>query len=525
MDISVFEIIGPVMLGPSSSGTAGMARLGKAAHEFLDAPVKSINLRFHPRFSGYSGLKSHVALVGGILGFNESDPIIRDALEIAKGKGIDVTASWFHEPYPSDAHTIGMTITQTDGKIKVITGVSVGGGSIDIIEVDGFQLELESTAKYLFVWSGADCTDEVKAALPESGRIKISEKNGKYLLYIEVPVDMDEGKAEKIKSISSVEKILFTKPFLNFGNVPHEPLFRTFSDVIKLSEETGKDMAQLAIDYEINRSGRTRDDIFAEMKQSLLYMRETVEFGLTQPVKTLFGVGTGYDGKLVQKAVEEGRTLGGSTLGRAIAKAIATYEVGCSMNRIVAAPTGGSSGIVPACLLTVQEDRGFSDDELVNALFVAAAAGVCMYYHNASFSGAGGGCQGEVGVSSAIAAAALCYLGGGSTKACCHAMALSMKNLLGLICDPIAGFTEVPCIKRNAMGAANAFTGCDMALSGVESFVPPDEVIEALCDTQRRLPPQLRAGCGGLACTHTAQMARQLQEKLSKECTLPIKEV
>ena len=525
MDISVFEIIGPVMLGPSSSGTAGMARLGKAAHEFLDAPVKSINLRFHPRFSGYSGLKSHVALVGGILGFNESDPIIREALEIAKSKDIEVTASWFHDPLPSDAHTIGMTITQVDGKTKIITGVSVGGGSIDIIGIDKFNVELESTAKYLFVWADCDCEEKIKELIPLAGKIKKDIKEGKYLFYIEVPLNMDESEAEKLNNISSVERILFTKPFLNFGNIPHEPLFKTFDDIISLSEKSGKDMYELAMEYEITRSGRRKEDIFNEMKQSLLYMKEAVEIGLTQPVKTLFGVGTGYDGKLVQKAVKEGKTLGGSTLGRAMAKAIATYEVGCSMNRIVAAPTGGSSGIVPACLLTVQEDRGFSDDDLVKALFVAAASGGCMYYHNASFSGAGGGCQGEVGVSSAIAASALCYLGGGSTEECCHAMALSMKNLLGLICDPIAGFTEVPCIKRNAMGAANAFTGCDLAISGVKSFVPPDEVIEALCNTQKLLPPQLRGGRGGLACTHTAQLARQLQEKLSKECTLEIKEI
>lgn len=148
-----------------------------------------------------------------------------------------------------------------------------------------------------------------------------------------------------------------------------------------------------------------------------------------------------------------------------------------------------------------------------------------MYYHHASFSGMGGGCQGEIGVSSAIAAAALCYLGGGDAKTICDACALSMKNILGLICDRIGGSSEVPCIRRNGIGVANAFSGCDMALAGIPSYVPPDEVIEALCNTQKLLPPELRGGFGGLGCTATSRRAREIEDRLNRELTLPEKKL
>ncbi|MGD9566796.1 MAG: L-serine ammonia-lyase, iron-sulfur-dependent, subunit alpha [Sedimentibacter sp.] len=523
MDISVFEIIGPVMLGPSSSGTAGMARLGKATHRFLDGPIKSIDLKFHPRNEDYAGLRSHVALVGGVMGYNEYDPIIKDSLNIAKEKEIEVTASKFLDPLPADGHTVTLTVEQTDGKIKKITGVSVGGGSIDIIGIDDFEVKLSSTEKHFFVWSNYDVSAQLKDIMPKETNVNIDYKNDKYLIYMGVSAKLDETISMKVEMFEGVEKTLFTEPFLSFGFVPHEPLFTSYEELMKMSERTGKDIAELAIEYEIVRSGKTKTEIWNTMSKNLEFMKETVREGLSKPLTTLFGFGTGKDGKKMLNAVQTGKTLGGNTIGRAIANALTTMEMDCSMNRIVAAPTGGSCGIVPGCILTVQEDRGFSDEELVKALFVAAAMGVIMYYHKASFSGMGGGCQSEIGVSSAMAAGALAYLGGGDTKTVCHAMALSMKNILGLICDRIGGSSEIPCIKRNGIGVGNAFSGCDMALSGIESYVTPDEVIEALCNTQKLLPPALRGGYGGLGCTHTSRIAREIENKLNIELTLPEK--
>ncbi len=144
-----------------------------------------------------------------------------------------------------------------------------------------------------------------------------------------------------------------------------------------------------------------------------------------------------------------------------------------------------------------------------------------MYYHKASFSGMGGGCQGEIGVSSAIAASALAYLGGGDTTVCCHAMALAMKNILGLVCDRIAGSSEIPCTTRNCIGVGNAFAGCDMALAGIRSYVSPDSVIEALVNTQKALPAELRGGAGALRITKEAIEARAIEAKMNAASSLP----
>ena len=522
MDISVFEVIGPVMVGPSSSGTAGMARLGWAAGRFLDGLVKAINLKFHPRMQDYAGVRSHIALIGGVLGIREYDPELKNALEIARMQKISVSASFFKDPLPQNEHTVTISMEQETGVVRRVSGISVGGGSISITGIDDFEVDLISTERYLFVWSDSNISEELPKMMPEGTTVKKDCKNGKYLFYMGVPMKMDEAVGGRIKNLPGVTKVLFTEPFLGFGYRPYQPLFRTFEDLMRLSEETGKTVPELAIEYEMARSGRSRQEIWEEMKRSLEYMRESVNTGLTQELHTLFGFGTGQDGKKMMKALAEGRTLSGSTMSRAFAKALATMEMDCSMNRIVAAPTGGSAGIVPGCILTIQEDKGCSDEELVNSLFVAAAAGVCMYYHNANFSGMRGGCQGEIGVSSAIAAAALAYLGGGDTKTICHAMALSMKNLLGLICDRIGGSSEIPCIRRNCVGVANAFAGCDMALAGIDSYVSPDEVITALCNTQKLLPAALRGGYGGLGCTVEAKLAREIEDKINRELSLPV---
>ena len=496
MDISVFEIIGPVMLGPSSSGTGGMARLGKAAYRFLDAPLKSIDIKFHPRFHHYPGLRSHVALIGGLLGMDPHDPALRNALETAREKGIECTGSWFEPPYPEDAHAVLLTLEQTDGRVREIFGASTGGGMIEIYSVDGFEVKLLSTVVYLFVWADRDISGQLKLLLGDEREIGCSVKENRFLFY----TGISEGErtlTKTIRSMDGVSGITVTEPFLDYGFIPHEPLFTTCAKLMELSERTGKDIPELAVEYEMARSGRSREAIWEAMSECLGYMKECAAAGISGNQSTLFGLGGGDAGRM-QQAVLSGRTLGGSTLGRAIARAIGVMETCMSMNRVVAAPTGGSAGIVPGAFITVQEDTGCTDEELVKALFTASAMGVIMYYHKASFSGQGGGCQGEIGVSSAIAAAGLAYLGGADTKGCCEAMALALKNMLGLICDPIGGCTEVPCIKRNGIGVANAFTGADLALAGIQSRVSPDHVIEALCNTQKHLPASLRGGAGGL---------------------------
>ena len=180
-------------------------------------------------------------------------------------------------------------------------------------------------------------------------------------------------------------------------------------------------------------------------------------------------------------------------------------ECNACMRRIVAAPTAGSCGVLPAVLIPLAEERALAEDAVVEALYIAAAFGE-VTASRASVSGAQGGCQAEIGTASAMAAAALTHLQGGTAQQCAHAFALALSNLLGLVCDPVAGLVELPCVRRNVVGAVNAVSAADMALAGITSRIPADEVIDAMGEVGDALPAALReTGLGGLAATPTAQ--------------------
>ena len=200
-----------------------------------------------------------------------------------------------------------------------------------------------------------------------------------------------------------------------------------------------------------------------------------------------------------------GRLLGGTYFLRVTEEALRVAECNACMRRIVAAPTAGSCGVLPAVLIPLAEERALGEDAVVEALYIAAAFGA-VTASRASVSGAQGGCQAEIGTASAMAAAALTHLQGGTALQCAHAFALALSNLLGLVCDPVAGLVELPCVRRNVIGAVNAVSAADMALAGIVSRIPADEVIDAMGEVGEALPAALReTGLGGLAATPTAQ--------------------
>lgn len=213
----------------------------------------------------------------------------------------------------------------------------------------------------------------------------------------------------------------------------------------------------------------------------------------------------GGDGAKMRAYVAAGKTICGDYIGSVIAQALEMGESNACMKCIVAAPTAGSCGVLPAVLLPYQRQEGLTDEAMVRALYVAGAIGQVVAA-KASIAGAAGGCQAEIGTASAMGAAALCYLAGGSAEAVCHAAAIAIKSLLGLVCDPVAGLVEVPCVKRNAAGAMLAMSSADMVLAGIRSAVPPDEVILAMRDVGDKMDVSLReTGLGGVAGTPFGQ--------------------
>lgn len=286
-------------------------------------------------------------------------------------------------------------------------------------------------------------------------------------------------------------------------------MFRNVAELVELAEKNQVKIAEIMIRQEIEVSGRSREEIIAQMDNNLQVMERAVERGLNG-VKSQTGL-TGGDAVLLQKYIDSGKSLAGNLLLDAVSKAVATNEVNAAMGIICATPTAGSAGVVPGTLFAVKEKLNPTRMEMIEYLFTTAAFGFVVA-NNASISGAAGGCQAEVGSAAGMAAAAIVEMAGGTPQQSSDAFAITLKNMLGLVCDPVAGLVEVPCVKRNAMGASNAITAADMALAGITSRIPCDEVIGAMYAIGQTMPSALRETAeGGLAATPTG---KRLEEEI-----------
>ncbi|WHY99121.1 L-serine ammonia-lyase, iron-sulfur-dependent, subunit alpha [Peribacillus simplex] len=286
-------------------------------------------------------------------------------------------------------------------------------------------------------------------------------------------------------------------------------MFRNVAELVELAESKQKRISALMIEQEMEVSGKSREEIIRQMEVNLDVMEQAVEKGL-QGVRSVSGL-TGGDAVLLQNYIKSGNSLSGELLLDAVSKAVATNEVNAAMGTICATPTAGSAGVVPGTLFAVQNKLKPTREQKIEFLFTAGAFGFVVA-NNASISGAAGGCQAEVGSASGMAAAAIVEMAGGTPAQSAEAMAITLKNMLGLVCDPVAGLVEVPCVKRNAMGAANAMVAADMALAGITSRIPCDEVIDAMYKIGQTMPSALRETAqGGLAATPTG---RELEAKI-----------
>ncbi|NPV89916.1 MAG: L-serine ammonia-lyase, iron-sulfur-dependent, subunit alpha [Firmicutes bacterium] len=275
--------------------------------------------------------------------------------------------------------------------------------------------------------------------------------------------------------------------------------FKSIAELLKIAEEKGKPLSDVVWMWECERSECSSQTIWDEMSSRLKVMKEAVETGLKNNAKSASGLIGGDARRLFNS-----HSLMGEVAGRAAAYALAISEVNAGMGKIVACPTAGSCGIVPGALLASADYLGCGENTLIRALFTAGGIGEVVD-RTATVSGAVGGCQAECGTAAAMAAAAVVEMMGGSPKQSADAAALSLKNMLGLVCDPVAGLVEVPCVKRNAFAAVHALLATDMALAGVESVIPVDEVIQAMHKIGIEMPVSLKetSACG-LATTPTA---------------------
>lgn len=273
---------------------------------------------------------------------------------------------------------------------------------------------------------------------------------------------------------------------------------------------------EIVLQYDMEERQVSRQASMAKMLSTWQAIQDAAD-SYTGTQRSVSGL-VGGDGLKMRLYARRGESIGGEFMDEVIVQAISMAESNACMRRIVAAPTAGSCGVVPAVLLPLCEREHYTQHELLEALYVASGIGAVIAYR-ASISGAAGGCQAEIGTASAMAAGALVSLRGGTNEQIGHAVAMALKNLMGLVCDPVAGLVEVPCVKRNVIGAVNAISAADMALAGIESRIPVDEVIDAMGEVGRRMPVEFReTALGGLAATPTGdRLKRELTAKREKQ--------
>lgn len=273
-------------------------------------------------------------------------------------------------------------------------------------------------------------------------------------------------------------------------------------ELLEVCKERNITIWEYTLEEEAKATGLTKEQVFEKMRKNLQVMQGAAERGLNNKIASVSGL-IGGDAYRLNEYAKQGKTLTGSFMVMAMARALSSSEVNAAMGKIVAAPTAGSCGIMPAVIISAGEKLNSTEDEMIKGLFTATGVGIIIA-KNATMAGAEGGCQAECGSAAAMASAGVVEMMGGTPEQALNAAAIVFKNILGLVCDPIAGLVEVPCAKRNAAGAVSALTTADMVMAGVMSKIPFDDTVEAMYKIGKALPAELReTALGGLAITET----------------------
>ena len=510
-----FDIMGPIMIGPSSSHTAGAVRIGLMAGQLCNYHPKEIQVLFHGSLaSTYSFHKTDVAVVAGILGMQVDDERIRDSVIIAKGKDIKVS---FGTIYLEGAHpsTIVIKLKDQNDKDYLVRSATIGGGNIMIEEVNGSKIDLNGKQHMVVINTNLDDLSEFKKVVVEevgdNFKFGVNKINSKGYLNIVCESKIDESKFDKLRKEDGVDEIYYFAPIMAASN-ELASFYKTVKELVDKSKEDNCCISDTVIKFECTNSNRTEKEVLAEMEKNFIAMKESIKIG-TEHENIMLANIFGGNVKKMNEFISNGRSICGVSLSKVIKNALAVMEVNGSMGKVVACPTAGSAGTLPAAVITIAEINNIEDEKVIKSLFTGAGIGMIVA-ENATISGSVGGCQAECGVASAMAAAIITELFGGTYEQITSSSSIALGNILGLVCDPVAGTVELPCIQRNVMAAANAIVSAEMALAGVDSVIPLDEMIGALDEVGTLMDKSLKDTLGaGISNTPTA---RKIEAELFK---------
>lgn len=528
------DIIGPIMVGPSSSHTAGALALASMARKlFGEQPERAVFTLYGSFAATGSGHGTDKALVAGILGLATDDPRVADAFALAKAAGVSVEIIWDTTTEVAHPNTVDIRCESREGRTLEMRGVSIGGGAAVIRRINGIDVDItgERTSVVVHQRDERGVLAHIAGVLAGCGinianaNLHRTAKRGDAYTVLETDSAVDASVRELLMDHPDIINARVV-PATCAGDGKEVPVpedaeerfarwdYASGEELLALCEREGVTIAQAfrAREEALCAKQGTEAGIDAYLDRVLEVMGNAATEPLDNPQPSVGGLIGGEAAKL-RTALEDTdpqHRLVDPLAARAAQYALATLETNGRMGVIVATPTAGSAGVLPGVLLALRDERGFTGEELREGILTAAGLGY-LIARNASVSGAEGGCQAEVGAASAMAAAALVELRGGTAEQCAEAFAMALTNLEGLVCDPVAGLVEIPCIKRNVIGAMNAVSCADMALAGVVGHIPADEVIDAMAEVGAAMSNDLReTGIGGLAGTPTGKAIRDI---------------
>ncbi|MFT5887154.1 MAG: L-serine dehydratase [Arcticibacterium sp.] len=511
------DVIGPIMRGPSSSHTAASWRAAKICLDILKEPLLKAIIDFDKEGAwapNYRDQGTTIGIEGGLLGIEMSDDQIKYTERVAKDKGISILYEINSFP-TSHVNTFRLALEGVYGKQNIVTAISIGGGSFEITDIDGFKISINGGYYELLLKDVPKdiLLKDVALLFKESKAISESFNDENRLINIKFSKEVSTVLISELEQKIPFGELILIKPVLPIiaGNESELP-FTSVESMLEFAEQESLDLAALGLLYEKHQSGLTDHEVIDKMKGIVEIIENSIKTGLA---------GTYYEDRilprqshLIGNAQKKKKILENSIVNQIIANVSAIMESKSAMEVVVANPTAGSCGVVGGVLRAVADDIGATNDELIQAYFATGIVGV-YFAKGPGFSAEEHGCQVECGASAGMAAAGIVQLFGGTAKQAIDAASMAIQNMIGLVCDPIADRVEAPCLGKNVSAAVNALSSATMACAGYNALIPLNEVIETVSSVSKQMPTCVKCtGKGGLAITKSACA---IKAKLSKK--------
>ena len=514
------DVIGPIMRGPSSSHTAASWRAAKICMDILNEPLKKAIIDFDKDgawASNYKGQGTPLGIEGGLLGLEMTDDRMKNTELVANELGISIHYE-INSFKTNHVNTFRLLLEGINGKNIQVVAISIGGGSFEIQNIDGFEVKICGDFYELLLFNSAKemALEELQVMLPQSNSIVESFNNDKRLINIKFSKEVSDETIEKLKGALNFQEFIITKPVLPIvaGN-ESKPPFTSVASLLEFAEKANLDLGALGLIYEQCQSGLEDAAVIDRMKNLVSIIENSIKTGLA---------GTTYEDRilpqqshLIDNAKKRNKILQNSIINQIIANVSAIMESKSAMEVVVANPTAGSCGVVGGVLRAVVDAINATHEELIKAYFATGIIGA-YFAMGPGFSAEEHGCQVECGASAGMAAAGIVQLFGGTARQAVDAASMAIQNMIGLVCDPIADRVEAPCLGKNISAAVNALSSATMSCAGYNALIPLNEVLKTVSSVSSQMPTCVKCtGKGGLATTSTACA---IKEKLALKSTI-----